>query len=167
MTIIRCMVMFWKNDKKKEEKNARDIIILHKCTINHNHMWYGSWNINSNRQIFFCHLGPFFCPFFCPNSPKNENIKKMKTPADIINLHKCTKTHDHRLYCSWDMVHDRCNCCISFWAIFCLFTPLTAQKIKNSNKWKKHLDISSFYTSLPKIMIIYVIRFSRYGVWPM
>ena len=28
------------------------------------------------------------------------------------------------------MVHDRCNCYFSFWAIFCPFTPLTAQKIK-------------------------------------
>ena len=65
------------------------------------------------------------------------------------------------------MVHDGCNSRISFWAIFCPFTPLTAQKIKNSKKWKKHLDISSFYTSLPKIMIVYAIRFSRYGVWPM
>ena len=28
------------------------------------------------------------------------------------------------------MTHDRCNCYFSFWAIFCPFTPLTAQKIK-------------------------------------
>ena len=30
-------------------------------------------------------------------------------------LHKCTKTHDHRL---WDMVRDDCEYCILFWAIF-------------------------------------------------
>ena len=35
------------------------------------------------------------------------------------------------------MAHDRCNCCFSFWAIFCPFTPLTAQKIKILKKWKK------------------------------
>ena len=43
---------------------------------------------------------------------------------------------------------DRCNCYFSFWAIFCPFTPLTAQKIKILRKWKnekKHLEISSFY----------------------
>ena len=58
------------------------------------------------------------------------------------------------MYNSWDMVRDRCNCYFSFWAIFCPFTPLTAQKIKILKKWKKHLEISSFYTSVPKIMII-------------
>ena len=69
-----------------------------------------------------------------------------KTPGDIIILHECTK--NHKIWC------DRCNCYFSFWAIFCPFTPLTAQKIKILKKWKKHLEISSFYTSVPKIMII-------------
>ena len=77
-----------------------------------------------------------------------------KTPGDIIILHKCTKNHDHMLYCSWDMVHDRCNCYFSFWTIFCPFTPLTARKMKISKKWKQCLETSSFYTSVPKIMII-------------
>ena len=35
-----------------------------------------------------------------------------KTLGDIIILYKCTKNHDHILYCSWDMAGDRCNCCI-------------------------------------------------------
>ena len=33
-------------------------------------------------------------------------------------------------------------------------TPLTAQKMKISKKWKEHLKISSFYTIVPKLMII-------------
>ena len=33
------------------------------------------------------------------------------------------------------------------------FYPLTAQKIKNFKKWKKPLEISSFYVGVPKIMI--------------
>ena len=57
------------------------------------------------------------------------------------------------LYCSWDMVCDRCNCYFSFWAIFCPFIPLTAQKIKILKKWKNCLEISSFYICVPKIMI--------------
>ena len=35
------------------------------------------------------------------------------------------------------MAHDRCNCYFSFRAIFCPFTPLTAQKIKMIKKKKK------------------------------
>ena len=96
-----------------------------------------------------------FLPFYPPNNPKNQNFEKMKkTPGDIIILHMCTKNYDQMMYGSWDMVCDRCYCYFSFWAIFCPFTPLTAQKIKILKKWKKHLEISSFYTSVPKIMII-------------
>ena len=92
---------------------------------------------------------------FYPSSSLNQNFKKMKkTPGDIIILLKCTQDHDHMLYCSLDMARHRCNCYFSFWAIFCLFSPLTTQKIKISKKWKKkHLEISSFYTCVPKIMI--------------
>ena len=57
------------------------------------------------------------------------------------------------LYCSWGMARDRCNYCSSFWAIFCPFTLLTAQKIKIFKKWKKSLKIPSSYICLPKIMI--------------
>ena len=71
------------------------------------------------------------------------------TFENIIILHKCTKNHDHMLYCCQVIAHDRCNGYFSFWAIFC---PFTAQKIIISKKWKKHLEISSFYTSVPKIM---------------
>ena len=46
---------------------------------------------------------------------------------------------------------------LSFWTIFCPLTPLRTQKIKILKKWKKCLKISSFSTSVPKIMIIYYI----------
>ena len=66
-------------------------------------------------------------------------------PGDVIILQKCTKNHDHMIYCSGDMVRDRCNCYFSIWAIFCPFTPLTVQKIKIPEKMKKKiLEISSF-----------------------
>ena len=55
------------------------------------------------------------------------------------------------LYCFWDIAHDGCNY-FSFWPIFCPFTPLTAWKIKIKKK-KKSVEISSFCTSAPKIMI--------------
>ena len=62
-------------------------------------------------------------------------------PGDIIVLHKCTKNHDHMLYCLWDMTRDKFNCYFSFWAIFCPFTPLTAQKIKIKKKKMKKAPI--------------------------
>ena len=62
---------------------------------------------------------------------------------------------------------------LSSWAMFCPFTSLTAWKIKmkkkkkkkkknqkkkkKKKKWKKYLEISSFYKSVPNIMICYTV----------
>ena len=115
-------------------------------------MLYCSWDMLHDRCNYFS-----FWAIFCPFTPitdwkikiiyikkKNKKKKMKKTPVDIIILHKCTKNHDHidhMLYCSWDMVCDGCNY-FSFWAIFCSFSPR-----------KICLEISSFYTCAPKIMI--------------
>ena len=45
---------------------------------------------------------------------------------------------------------------LSFWTIFFTTIPLTAQKIRILKKWRKHLEISSFYTSVPKITILFL-----------
>ena len=96
----------------------------------------------------------YFCPFTTLTARKIKILKNWKkTLGDIIILLKCTKNHDHMLYCFWDMVRDGCNY-FSFWDIFCPFTTLTVRKIKILKNWKKPLEISSFYTSVPKIMII-------------
>ena len=87
-------------------------------------------DIECNRQNFFVILDRFL-PFYTTNNLKNQNFEKLKkAPGDIIILHKCTKNHDHMLYCSLDMARNGFNCCFSFWAIFYPFTFLTAQKIK-------------------------------------
>ena len=81
-------------------------------------------------NIFFCYFG-LFLPFHPPNKPENENFENMKkAPGDIIILHKCTKNHDHILYCSLNMARNRFNY-LSFLTIFYPFTFLTAQKNKN------------------------------------
>ena len=50
---------------------------------------------------------------------------------------------------------------LSFWTVFCHFTPLTTRKIKILKNWKKHLEILSFYT--------YTINDNHmtYGSWDM
>ena len=95
-----------------------------------------------------------FCPFTPLTAQKMKILKNDKTPGDIIIKHKWNKNHDHMLYCSWYMVRDRCNCYFSFRAVFCPLVPITAQKIEISKKWKKCLEISSFYKIASKIMII-------------
>ena len=62
-------------------------------------------------------------PFYPLTAQKMKISKMEKKPGDIIILHKCTKTPDHRLYCSWDMVCDGCNCYFYFGLYFSLLSP--------------------------------------------
>ena len=119
-----------KISKKWRKKNTWTNHHFTQVCQNHEHMLYCSWDMVRDRCNCYFWFHAIFCPFYPHNSPKNENFKKMKktrwkkkTPGEIIILHKCTKNHDHMLYCFWDMAHDRCNSYFSFCAIFCLFTP--------------------------------------------
>ena len=109
---------------------------------------------------------PFHIYWWTLKNPKKSEFWKNENNfvGDIIILHMITKNHDHML-CSWDMVRDTCNCYFSYWAIFCPFISLTAQKIKISTKKKrkKRPEISSFYTCVPKVMIRWC-TFSE--IWP-
>ena len=108
------------------------------------------WHVTYVIVIFY--FGLFF-PLLPPNSQKKWKFqKKLKNAWRYIILHNCTKNYDYRLYCSWDMVCDRCYFCFIL-GYFLPFYPLTAQKIKISKKWKNRLEISSFYMCVPKIMI--------------
>ena len=137
------------------KKTPGGLIILNMSTINENHIMYESWDMEHDRQNFFS-FWTIFCPFTPPppNNPENQNFEKMKkNDVDIIILHKCTINDNHMIYGSWDMKCNRLNF-LSSWAIFCSFSPLTARKMKISQKWKNHLEISSFNTSAPKIKIL-------------
>ena len=97
---------------EKMKTSPGDIIILHKCTKNHDHMLYCSWNMLSDGCNCYFSFWAIFCPF-TPVTAQKMKISKnkmKKTSGDIIILQVCTKNHDHMLYCSWDMAHDRYNC---------------------------------------------------------
>ena len=74
---------------EKMKKTPWDIIILHMYTINENHMMYGSWNMECNRQNFYSFWN-IFCPF-APNNPENQNFEKMKKSA--CRYHNFTKVY--------------------------------------------------------------------------
>ena len=121
------------------------------CNINEDHMIYGSWNISCDRQNFSS-FWAIFCPFSPLTTWKIKILTLKKTPADIIILHICNINDNHMMYGSWDMGCDRHNF-LSFWTIFCPFTPLTTRKITILKKWKKHLGILSLYTCVPYMTI--------------
>ena len=70
---------------KKKKKTPGDIIILHICTKNHDHLLYCSLDMAWNRcNCCFFILG-YFLQFYLSNSTKNQNLTKMKkTPGDIL-----------------------------------------------------------------------------------
>ena len=112
--------------RKNVKKPCIYVLSFYTCvyTKNQDHMMYGSWDMKCNRQNFLSSWA-IFCPFTPLTAGKMKYQKWKKRPGDIIILHKCTKTHDHRLYlhCSWDMAGAGCNCCFSLWVIFCLLSP--------------------------------------------
>ena len=111
---------------KKIKKTLGDFIILNMCTKNFDDMIYSSYISMLRYSVWQTEIGNYG-PFFAVLPPKTRKIsilkKWKKSPKDIILLHKCTKNHDHMLYCSWDISGDGCKCYFSFWAIFCPFTP--------------------------------------------
>ena len=136
------------------------------------HMEISSFYTREPKTTIICYTVPktwcmtdcyfSFWATFCPFTPLTP---KKKTPGDIIILHKCTKYHDHMLYCSWDMAHDRCNCYVSFWAIFCPFTtnsPHKKWKFEKNEKssWRYH-----HFTQVHQKSWSYAVLFLRYGMW--
>ena len=102
------------------------IIILRICTINDNHMMYGSWDMEHDRKNFLL-FWTVFCPFISLGSQKNNILKKLKQTwryYDFTNIN-----NSHIMYGYWDMEHERQNF-LSFWTIFYPFTSLQTQKIK-------------------------------------
>ena len=91
--------------------------------------------------IAIFHFGLFFA------------LLPLKAPGYIIILHNCTKNYDYKLYCTWDMARDICNCFFFFGLFFPLLPPNSQKKWKFQKNLKMHGD-TSFYTIVPKIMTI-------------
>ena len=86
---------------------------------------------------------------------ENWNFEKIKTThRDIIILHRCTIKDNHMINGSWDVKCHRQNFYRRL-GHFLSFYPPNSSKIENiKKKWKTSAEILSFYTIVPKIMII-------------
>ena len=104
---------FWK-------KKPGDIVTLHLCTTNDNHMIYGSLDIRCNGQSF---LWTIFFPFDPPKNLENQNFDKMKkkkkrNTGDIIIC-----TINAKMKIIWSMVPEIGS--VTDW-IFSHFRPFFA-----------------------------------------
>ena len=133
---------------EKNEKTPGDIIVLHKCTINDNHMMYDSWDMECDRQNFLS-LWTVFCLFIPLTTQKSKFGKNEKKPGDIIILQMCATNDNHDV---WFQIYGATNRFFCYFRSFftLLPTPLTICKIKILKKWKKkHQEILFFYTCVP------------------
>ena len=103
------------------------------------------------QHTFFCHFGSFFALLPTLLAPKVRNWKK----RGYFLFHMCATNKD-----SWDI---RCKiiwCTFpEIWSstgkIFSHFGPFFVLLLKNQNLKKKSLEISSAYTCVPQMTIIW------------
>ena len=122
-------------------------------------LWYGA------RQRIFSHFGPSFALLHPPrtNNPENQNFEQMKKKKKKKNTwryqHFTQVYHKSQSYHIWFLryeVHQTEFFC-HLGPFFALLPPWQPEKWKFQNKKKRKKiawEISSFYTSVPKIMII-------------
>ena len=133
-------------------------------TRNENHMMYGSWDIERNKQIFLS-FWTIFHPLTPLTTPKIEILKKMKKSTwryyHFTHVYRKWKSYD-----VWFLRYGAWQIFLSFWTIFCPFTPLKTQKIKILKKWKNPWRCYHF-TQVYQKSWSYAILFLTYGVWQM
>ena len=87
----------WKIKILTLKKTPGDIIILHICTINDNHMMYGSWDMECNRQNFLSCV-TIFCPFIFLTTRKINILKIWKNAWRYYHF-----THVYHKWQSYDV----------------------------------------------------------------
>ena len=83
-------------------------MLLHMCTVNQDHMMYGSWDIKYKGHGFLSFWASF-CPLTLLTTQKIKNFEKIKKPPGDIILHLCTTKDNHMMYSSWDIKCNRQN----------------------------------------------------------
>ena len=141
--------------KSKFGKNVKNIWGYYPFTHEHHKSRsYDVWFLRYKvwRTIFFVILGHFL-PFDHPNNPKNQNFEKIKKSARRYIISQwCTTNDDH--ICMVPKISSTTDTIFCHFGLF--FALLLPNSLKNENikKWKKLLEKSSVYASVPKILII-------------
>ena len=73
---------------KKMKILPGDIIILHMCTMNDNHMMYSFWDIKCNGQ-YFLSFWTIFCTFIPLTTQKIKILKKWKKHLATLSFYTC------------------------------------------------------------------------------
>ena len=121
-----------RNLKKWRKKNCWRYHHFTYVYQKHNHMRYGSWNTEWDKQNILSSWVIFY-----PLQPAKSKFWKNEK-SNCICYHF---THVYHKSWSYDICFLRYKArqdFLSFWAIFCPLTLLTTRKIKILKKWHKH-----------------------------
>ena len=88
----------------KMKKSPRDIIILHRCTKNHCHMLYRSWDIVCDGCNCYFSFWAIFCPFTSLTAWKRKISKKWKN-KNKKNKKKTEKNTTASTTITWRYYH--------------------------------------------------------------
>ena len=123
---------------EKMKHTPQDITILHRCTINDNHMMYHMRYRVQQTELFV--ILDYFLPFY---PPKNQIkiLKKWKYHLDVLSFYTCVP----QMTIIWCMVPEIRSVTDRILVIldhFLHFYPSNNTKNQIFEKMKKHLKIS-------------------------
>ena len=146
----------------KKKKKPGDIIILHLHTTNDDHMTYGSWYMEHNRQNFLSSWAAF-CSFTQRINWKIKSLKKWNNYLEILLVYTCA------LHIIWCMVLEICSATIFFLILdhFLPFYPPNNPENHFFEKMKKNTRTNHHFTQVQQKSWSYAILFLQYGMWPM
>ena len=128
----------WKIKTLTLKKTPGNIIILHICNINDNHMMYGSWDKEHDRHNFLS-FWTVFCPFTHLCTQKINFF--LKNGKNTWRYHFTNINDSYMIPQIWSAT-DRISC--HFGLFFALLPTYGSRKSIFLKKWKKHPKIS-FY----------------------
>ena len=95
-----------------------------------------------------------FCPFSNQTTQKINILKKWKKHLEMSSFFKCVPKITI-IWCMLSEIWSTTDNFLSFWTIFCPFTPLLTPKNKTPAKCKKNIEILSSSTCVPWMKIIW------------
>ena len=142
----------WQPKKSKFWKNEKNPWRYYYFTLVQNKwpsydVWFLRYQVQQTELLVIL---DHFLPFYSPSNPKNQNFEKLKkTPGGIIIVYHKWQSFDVWFLRYWAWWTE-------FFVIFDHLLPFYPPYQPEKPKfWKTEENkISSFYTSVPKIMII-------------
>ena len=126
---------------EKCKKNL-EMLCFYTCSINEDHMMYGSWDIRQSFLSFWA----IFCPLTLLTVQKIKILKKMKNQKNTWRYYHFTYVyHKWKSYNVWFLRYGagQTEFFLTEDLFFVYLSPNNPEN-QNFEKWKKRVEISSF-----------------------